>query len=125
MNSSRDVERRVFRSADPSTALGIQLESTRDRGRLEALVLTDRQGMVLASAGAFDLCSALGALAPLAPYTRNPACMSELVGHADVAVRALRSNGSQLFLAAVGGTSARDALLAHAAVGVERILHTN
>lgn len=125
MNKATQVERRSFRSPDPATALGIQLESTRSRGRLEAVVLTDQQGIVLAASGEDQLCVALGALAPLAPYTKSPACMSELVGHADVAVRSLRSNGSQLFLAAVGGTAARDAVLAHAAVGVERILLTN
>lgn len=125
MNNGSSTERRIWRSTDPTTALGIQLESARHRGRLEAVVLTDHQGMVLAAAGEDGLCVALGALAPLAPYAKNAACMSELVGHADVAVRSLRTNGSQLYLAAVGGTAARDALLANAAVGVERILHTN
>jgi hypothetical protein len=117
-------ERRRRRSDNAGSALGLQLEHTRSSGRLDALVLADAEGIVIAFAGDQDVCNALGALAPLGPRARTPACISELTG-GDVAVRTLRSHGSPLFLAALGGTAARDALLASAASGVERILVAN
>lgn len=117
-------ERRLRRSESACSALGLQLEHARSAGRLDALVLADAAGVVVASAGDRDVCDALGALAPLGPHARTPGCMSQLTG-GDVAVRTFASHGSRLYLAALGGTSARDALLAHAAQGVARILVAN
>lgn len=118
------LERRSHRSEEPHSALGMQLERTRQNGRLEAVVLADTQGLAIAYAGDADLCRALSAIAPLAPHARA-SCLSELTGGGDVAVRALRPLGSPLFLAALGGTAARDAVLSSAAAGVERILQRN
>ena len=118
------AERRSHRSDDPPTALGLQLEQTRFRARLEAVVLADASGIVLAFAGEERICTALGAVAPLAPLSRK-ACLIELAGGGDIAVRALMPHGYPLFLAALGGTAARDAVLASAAQGIERILLCN
>lgn len=125
MKHSPTVERRVRRSDRADLALLMQLEQTRSTGNLEAVVLVDSQGVLLAHAGDRRTCDALGALAPLGPWARSSGVMAELVGGRDVAVRPLRLNGSPLYLAALGGTSARDAVLAHALSGVTRILVAN
>lgn len=118
------VEQRVTRSDEPYTALGLQLEHSRLRGRLDALVLADRQGIVVAYAGDASLCRALGAVAPLAPHAQK-SCLAGLAGGGDVTVRAIHPLGHALFLAALGGTAARDAVMTSAAQGIARILAMN
>lgn len=125
MKQSLTVERRLRRSDRADLALLMQLEQTRSTGNLEAVVLVDSQGVLLAHAGDRHTCDALGALAPLGPWARSSGVMAELVGGRDFAVRPLRLNGSPLYLAALGGTSARDAVLSHALSGVTRILVAN
>ena len=58
-------ERRQQRTSEREEALRFQLEHSRARGGLEALVLADQQGMVVASAGETAICEELGAIAPL------------------------------------------------------------
>lgn len=118
------TERRIRRSADPAEALRYQIDHVRSEARLDALVLADEQGMEVASSGEHDLCTELAAIAPLYTMaTRMPS--STLLGEVDIAVRAVRAHGQWLFLASVGGTVARDALLANSARGVQRILALN
>ena len=118
-------ERRRQRSTEHCTALRYQLESTRKRGRMAALALTDSRGILVAWAGESELCEELGAVAPLlargAPHQITPDA-SKL--H-DVAVRAIDWFGEPLFLASVGGGVAREALLSHSARGIHRILTSN
>lgn len=120
----RLVERRVRRSDSRNTALRYQIEHARDRGRLEALVLADEQGLTLAEAGAGAVCEELAAIAPLMGRTIGMPMPPMLLG-ADVAVRRIVLYGTSLYLASVGGTVARDALLATSQRGVERILAAN
>ena len=54
-------ERRNRRSADREVALRYQMEHVREQGNLEALVLSDADGLVLASAGDSSVCEELGA----------------------------------------------------------------
>jgi hypothetical protein len=58
-------ERRRRRSEQCSTALRFQLEDTVKKGRLEALCLSDGDGLLMAWAGEDELCAELGAVAPL------------------------------------------------------------
>jgi hypothetical protein len=123
--TSPTTERRRRRSNEHCTALRYQLESTRKRGRMTALALTDSQGVLVAWAGENGLCEELGAVAPLlargAPQQITPD-ESQLQ---DVAVRAIDCFGEPLFLASVGGGVAREALLSHSARGIQRILTSN
>lgn len=120
----RATERRARRSEEHSTALRYQLESTRERGHLAALALTDRDGLLLAWAGENDLCEELGAAAPLIARGA-PVEIEASTGSEEVVVRALECFGEPLFLASIGGGVARDALLAHSARGIQRILTSN
>ena len=54
------TDRRMRRSEENSVALRYQLESTMQRGRLAALSLSDRTGVLVAWAGEDGLCEELG-----------------------------------------------------------------
>jgi hypothetical protein len=58
-------ERRHRRSEDPLVALHYQLSSTRARGELDAIVVADASGVVVAGAGSWPVCEELAAYAPL------------------------------------------------------------
>jgi hypothetical protein len=119
----RATERRE-RSQEHCTALRYQLERTRKRGRLAALALTDSDGLLVAWAGESAMCEELGAVAPL--IARGAPVALETCSNPDeVAVRAIDCFGEPLFLASVGGGMSREALLAHSARGIRRILTSN
>ncbi|MCB9602065.1 MAG: hypothetical protein H6721_19430 [Sandaracinus sp.] len=117
-------ERRQRRSPDRTVALRFQLEHTRDKGRIEALVLTDSEGLVVAHAGDDAVCEELGAIAPLVPRTLGMP-MPPLLRGGEVAVRSFLLDGQELYLASLGGNVARDALLANSSKGLRRILGCN
>ena len=96
-------ERRTRRSLDPITALHYQLASLRRRAALDALVLVDDAGCLVAGAGAWPACEELAAYAP--PVTRE-----------------LLSRVQPLYLSCRGGDTERAAMLERAATGVRRIL---
>lgn len=118
-------ERRNRRSTHRDLALSFQLEHVRDRGRLEALVLADDDGLVLSAAGDAAVCRELGALAPLMAKSVLGIPLPPLLRGAEVAVRIVHVHDQPLYLASVGGGVARDALLAHSMRGVHRILASN
>ena len=120
----RLVDRRTRRSEQRSIALRFQIEHVKDQAKLEALVLADEQGLPLAEAGDTAVCAELAAIAPLIGRTMGMP-LPPLLRGADVAVRSVRIHGQPLYLASVGGTVARDALLATSVRGVERILAAN
>lgn len=60
-----DRDRRKRRSSDPLVALHYQLSSTRTRGDLDAIVVADPSGVVVAGAGSWPVCEELAAYAPL------------------------------------------------------------
>ena len=80
-------ERRIRRSPHRDLALGFQLEHVRDRGRLEALVLADDDGLSLAAAGDLAVCRELAAVAPLLAKSVLGIPMPPLLRGAEVAVR--------------------------------------
>lgn len=120
----RLVERRMQRSERRDLALRYQIEHARGQARLEALVLADDAGIVIAGSGDDAVCEELAAIAPLMSRSLGMP-MPPLLRGADVAVRTVRVHGQRLFLASVGGTVARDALLSTSLRGVERILAAN
>src|SRR5262249_48619062 len=58
-------DRRLRRSSDPLVALHYQLSSARARGDLDAIVVADPSGVVVAGAGSWPVCEELAAYAPL------------------------------------------------------------
>jgi hypothetical protein len=60
-----DHDRRLRRSSDPLVALHYQLSSARARGDLDAIVVADPSGVVVAGAGSWPVCEELAAYAPL------------------------------------------------------------
>ncbi|MDD9937335.1 MAG: hypothetical protein OXT09_27240 [Myxococcales bacterium] len=122
---SVNAERRMRRSEHQFTALRYQLESTLKRGRMAALTLTDQCGLVLAHAGEDGICEELGAVAPVVAHGWPPEMEDTELRPDDVSVRAIDCFGEPLYLASLGGGVARDALLAHSARGIHRILTAN
>jgi hypothetical protein len=118
------IERRVRRSENQSAALRYQLESTLKRGNMAALALADRCGLLVASAGEEAVCLELGAVAPMV-VDGWPSNLTAEIPSEQVSVRAIECFGEELFLASLGGGTACDALLAHSARGIHRILTAN
>ena len=58
-------DRRRRRSSDPLIALHYQLSSARARNDLDAIVVADPSGVVVAGAGSWPVCEELAAYAPL------------------------------------------------------------
>jgi hypothetical protein len=66
------LDRRRHRTDDPAEALRLQLDAVRRRAALDALVLADGDGLVIAHAGDRDGCAALAAAAPLVGRASGP-----------------------------------------------------
>jgi hypothetical protein len=119
-------DRRQRRSVDPLIALHYQLAQARTRGALDAIVVADASGVVVAGAGSWAACEELAAYAPLlaesyaAPSSHaEPSRVDALRGQ--TAVRGLMVDDQQVLVCARGG-SARDMAVELATFGVARIL---
>jgi hypothetical protein len=121
-------ERRQKRSDDPLVALHYQLAHARQEGRLDAMVVADDAGIMVAGAGAWALCEELAAYAPL--LARGRWCEPGLGGDGDGRVAELRTDvdvqpvtvdGQTLLLCASGGWM-RAMSVEKAVGGVARIL---
>jgi hypothetical protein len=122
---SRD-DRRTRRSEDPITALHYQLAYARHHAGLEAMVLVDASGALVAGAGAWPVCEELAAFAPL--LVRQGEARPEVraaltVLRENVALRSMEVDGCEVLLASKGpqGVEA-DASMVRAARGCLRIL---
>jgi hypothetical protein len=114
-------ERRTRRSQDPYRALCLQLEHSRARGQLDAVVVAIDNGLLVAGAGERSVCEALGAVAPL---MSSPSFTGRLPGALEgqsVDVREVSLDGETVYIASVGRRS-RDACLDQSISGVRRIL---
>jgi hypothetical protein len=134
LDANEAPERRTRRSADPLVALHYQLSSTRARGELDAIVVADASGVVVAGAGSWPVCEELAAYAPLladgAWASVNDPVSSRVDSlRREVEVRALSVGGHEVLLCARrqrrgeerhGEGARRD--LDQAAEGVTRIL---
>jgi hypothetical protein len=118
-------DRRTCRSDNHNTALRYQLECTLRQGRMAALALTDDAGVLLAWAGEDGICHELGAIAPMLAQGWPTQEQTQAIQKQDVSVRFIECFGEQLVLASLGGGVAREALLAHSARGIHRILTAN
>lgn len=122
---SSPSERRLRRSEERHVALRYQLEHSRDHGRLEALVLADDGGLVISAAGDRAICEELAAMGPLMARSPTSLPLPQLLRGGEIAVRPMQLHGQEIFLVALGGNVARDALLNHSTQGVHRILAAN
>ena len=123
----RPDDRRSRRSEDPITALHYQLAHARHDAALEAMVLVDASGALVAGAGAWPVCEELAAFAPL--LARQGDVGSDHLRAAtdvlreSVALRSMSVDGYEVFLAAKGAQGAAvDASMVRAAAGCLRIL---
>lgn len=123
-------ERRRQRSDDPLIALHYQLANVRRESKLDAIVVADDSGVVVAGAGAWPVCEELAAYAPLLAQGvwREPGLEPgldrprppEMLG-ADVDVQPVDLDGQSVLLCARGGWT-RTQAMHKAAEGVARIL---
>ena len=120
------ADRRRRRSDDPITALHYQLAFTRTAAELDAVVLVDESGCLVAGAGAWPVCEELAAYAPL--LVHKSAIGNATVGsriaelEGKVVVRRVSFDGCDAVICGRGGGAARADLLARAADGCRRIL---
>lgn len=122
-------DRRKRRSSDPLIALHYQLAHLRQESQLDAIVVADDAGLVVAAAGAWAACEELAAYAPLLardrwsePDSRGVGAASrvaEIRAHVDI--QSVAVEGQTVLVCARGGTR-RPAMLDRAATGVARIL---
>ena len=121
-------ERRRQRSQDPLVALHYQLARARHEGSLDAIVVADDAGVVVAGAGAWAVCEELAAYAPILaqsgwrePGLGRPSRVLEL--DAQVNVHPVEVEGQTVLLCARGATRSGTArTMEKAAAGVARIL---
>jgi hypothetical protein len=121
--------RRRQRSTDPLIALHYQLAHVRQENQLDAIVVADDAGLVVAGAGAWAACEELAAYAPL--LARGPGCDLDGPGRgvasrvaqmrADVDIQPVAVEGQTVLICARGAAK-RPARLDRAATGVARIL---
>jgi len=121
-------DRRRKRSHDPLVALHHQLASARSEGRLDAIVVADDTGIVVAGAGAWAVCEELAAYAPLLaqggwtePGMTATSRVAEL--RAQVDVKPVEVDGQTMLLCSRGGKF-RAGAMDRTAQGVARILST-
>lgn len=128
-------DRRRRRSADPLVALHYQLTETRSRGELDAIVVADASGVVVAGAGSWPVCEELAAYAPLLAEGSWASLTDSVNSRVDslrreVEVRSLTIGGQEVLLCArrqrrAEGSSAGEGVerdLDQAAAGISRIL---
>ncbi len=121
------IERRVQRSEHLGDAIGYQLGACAERAGLEALVLADGDGLLVASSPWSDergemIAAALPLLAKGSDFAG--VLLDEGAGDEQVLVSTFQAAGTELFLCAVGsfgGPSHQE--IARAKVGVRRILN--
>ena len=126
-------DRRRKRSNDPLIALHYQLAHARHDGDLEAIVVADASGVVVAGAGSWAACEELAAYAPLLAQGvvwNEPGEPSELGASSRVAslrleveVQTVTVDGQDVLLCARGGWM-RTAMVERAAHAVSRILQS-
>lgn len=121
----QSLERRRKRSADPLVALHYQLAMARTEGELDAIVLADTSGVVVAGAGAWPVCEELAAYAPLLVCSdgSTPSVSRRVEAlRPEVEVLPLTVGGQDILLCARGSKKNAERLTQTAA-GVERILN--
>jgi hypothetical protein len=125
-----ESERRRRRSNDPLVALHYALSHARHQGELDAIVLADPSGIVVAGAGSWAVCEELAAYAPLLAYPGPSSVTTSARLDAlrkEVEVRSLDVAGQQVLLCARGPScrnGVMDPAVTRAAQGINRILRS-
>ena len=121
-------DRRRKRSADPLVALHYALSVARTEGEIDAIVLADPSGIVVAGAGSWAVCEELAAYAPLLmhpePVAQGTSTRLDAL-RTEVEVRALDVAGQEVLLCARGPSCRTGTIHPHvtrAAQGIDRIL---
>ena len=121
------VERRCRRSSQPSLALAYQLQSCAERAGLQAMLLSDEDGLLVA--GSTWTAEGSEEMAAVLPYLARGGEFAGIllgegsVGHA-VQVKPFRAEDTGLFLCAVGKAGEGVGREIDTAIaGVRRILH--
>jgi hypothetical protein len=117
-------DRRKQRSEDPLVALHYQLAQAKQQGSLEAIVLADASGVVVAGAGSWVVCEELAAYAPL--FAQDTEAFPPRVAtlRAECEVRSMTAAGQPMLLCAMGKPSMRGQAADRASSGVVRILES-
>jgi hypothetical protein len=117
------TDRRRTRSNDPLVALHYQLAHSRREAGLDAVVVADDSGIVVAASGRWAVCEELAAYAPLLARRGCEGSASgrlaEMSTHSDV--RTVDIEG-QTVLLCTSGDRARTSEMGRVADGVARIL---
>jgi hypothetical protein len=116
-------ERRRKRSNDPLVALHYQLASARQEGRLDAIVVADDGGLVVAAAGSWAVCEELAAYAPLIARSESDVPSASRIAEmrAKVDIKAVDVDGQTVLVCSQGGKKP-GGVTDSAARAVERIL---
>lgn len=119
------MERRQRRSSTQGQALFYQLDASRERAALEAMILADKTGLCVAASGDDDVCDELAAHMAIV-CDRVPSfegsVLSPTARH-EVYMQRFDVGDEALFLCAVGGDSSlRGYEISRSAGGVTRIL---
>jgi hypothetical protein len=124
--ASGSADRRRRRSEDPITALHYQLASTRWEANMDALVLVDDAGCLVAGVGSWPVCEELAAFAPLLAdpgAIRSAGLGTRLAAlSSEVELLRLSVDGAAVLLCGRGGNDKRGSSIARAAAGCRRIL---
>ena len=125
-SDSTRAERRKQRSDDTIVALHYQLARAKAEGALDAIVLADASGVVVAGAGAWVVCEELAAYAPLfAAEAGNDGLPPRVATLREgCEVRAMTAAGQPMLLCALGGKGERARVTDATSNGVVRILET-
>ena len=113
-------DRRQARSENTQVALTRLLEAARHAAAADALALGDELGLLVAGAGAAELCDELAAVAPLfGSQSSSLPCYSSVLGR-DTEVRRLAVDGCEMFISGRG--AGLDSAMGSIASGCQRIL---
>ena len=121
-------DRRRKRSADPLVALHYALSYARSEGDLDAIVLADPSGIVVAGAGSWAVCEELAAYAPLLAHPEPVALGTSTrldTLRTEVEVRTFEVAGQEVLLCARGPSCRTGTIhpnVTRAAQGIDRIL---
>jgi len=113
------LDRRQARSENTQVALTRLLEAARHAAALEALALGDELGLLVAGAGAAELCDELAAVAPLFGSATTSPIQFDVLGRG-TEVRRLAVDGCEMFISGRG--AGLEQALGGIASGCQRIL---
>jgi len=126
MNAAHDptLERRRHRSDDALSALTRLLEAARKRAGLDALAVADTAGLLVAGAGASQICEELAAFAPV---VAQPAANDADLGFdpafaGETSLRRLFVGGTEIVVACLGKSAGAARELDAVSAGCQRIL---